>query len=258
MDTKLKVYKKYRLIFFWDFAPCILVEMDRRFDRAYYLHHQGLMQAAFHPFLLPFPIFLIILFILFACFFRSFTSYFSNLLVNFPSHISFSSPFFAPSPPFLHRFLLFRSLSQSTVFAFRVSSSSPFSVPPFSILFSFSSLSFIRSVLCFLLFSLYYFLFSFSHPLLPLPLPLFFSVSFLLLPFRSATLCTLFSRPEGLPSLQNVSLRLLRSSPCATSYTQLYHPFIHLFPVLLCFEHVFFPHVFVPHRLNFVSTCNIP
>jgi hypothetical protein len=30
-----------KMIAFWNIAPCNLVEMDRRFRRAYCLHHQG-------------------------------------------------------------------------------------------------------------------------------------------------------------------------------------------------------------------------
>jgi hypothetical protein len=30
-----------KLTAFWDIAPCSFVEVDRRFSRAYCLHHQG-------------------------------------------------------------------------------------------------------------------------------------------------------------------------------------------------------------------------
>jgi hypothetical protein len=30
-----------KMIFFWDVAPCSLVDIDRRFTGAYCLHHQG-------------------------------------------------------------------------------------------------------------------------------------------------------------------------------------------------------------------------
>jgi hypothetical protein len=30
-----------KMAVFWDVAPCSLVDIDRRFRAAYYLHHQG-------------------------------------------------------------------------------------------------------------------------------------------------------------------------------------------------------------------------
>jgi hypothetical protein len=41
-----------KMVVFWNFAPCSLVDVDRRFGGTYYLHHQGdrfIDNTAHHP-----------------------------------------------------------------------------------------------------------------------------------------------------------------------------------------------------------------